>query len=358
MYIRQTPFDEGTRLELCDGDKPVSSLGVYDRDIRIGDRVVRLGGIGGVGTRPEHRMKGYARRVLDASIEFMRDKGYHLSALYGIPNFYTRWGFAPALPECRVTIKTRDAELAPARLAVRQMTPDDASTVAALYAAANATRTGSVVRAKDWSGFKRGPGWTSRFGVFVVERESVVVGYAVYTLDVSSCVLGEVGYHDPSVWSTILAEASRIAWERRLEQLTVMAPPDDPFLAYCRRYGCCFELSYARNAHGMARIINQDALIEELAPLLRRRAVEAGVAPSGTLAFHTDLGQTKLPFGSASETLRVHLPQWALAQLVLGYRSIRDVLFESEAHADPRAIPVLEAIFPEGFPYTYVADRY
>ncbi|MGC9359499.1 MAG: GNAT family N-acetyltransferase [Anaerolineae bacterium] len=356
MQIRQTPMDEGTRLELYKDDKTLSGLGVYDRDIRIEDQVVRLGGIGGVGTPPEHRMKGYARRVLDASITFMRDKGYPLSALYGIPNFYTRWGFAPALPESRATIKTRDAELAAARLPVRQMTPDDATAAAALYAKANATRTGTVVRPQNWSGFKRGPG--NRFATFVVEQEGNVVGYAMYTLDASDCIVGEIGYRDGSVWSTILAEISQIAWERRLEKLTIMIPPDDPFLTYCQRYGYSLELSYARNAHGMARVIDQDALIEELAPLLRRRAAKAGLSPAGSLVFNTDLGQTRLELGSANGTLHVRLPQWALAQLVLGYRGIDDILFESEAHADLGAIPVLRAIFPQGFPYTYVADRY
>jgi len=358
VQIRQTRMDEGTRLELCQDDKTLSSLGVYDRDIRIEDRVIRLGGIGGVGTPPEHRMKGYARRVLDASITFMQDNGYHLSALYGIPDFYARWGFAPALPESRAAIKTRDAELAAARLPVRPMTPEDATAVAALYAKANATRTGTVVRSEDWPGFKRGPGWTSRFATFVVEQDGDVAGYAMYTLDISSCIIGEIGYRDGSVWSTILAEIGRIAWERRLEKLTIMAPPDDPFLTYCQRYGYALELSYARNAHGMARVIDQDALIEELAPLLQRRASEASLAWAGTLTFDTDLGQTHLAFGSGKASLRVHLPQWALAQLVLGYRGIEDILFESEAHADPGAIPILQTILPKGFAYTYAADRY
>jgi predicted acetyltransferase len=358
VQIRQTPMDEGTRLELCEGDKTLSGLGVYDRDIRIEDRVIRLGGIGGVGTPPEHRMKGYARYVLDASIAFMRGEGFHLSALYGIPDFYTRWGFAPALPESRVTIRTCDAELAPSRLAVRQMTPDDARAVAGLYAEVNATRTGTVLRPKDWSGFTRGPGWTSRFATFVAEQDGDVVGYAMYTLDLSSCIIGEIGYRDRAVWSTILAEIGRIAWERRLEKFTILAPPDDPFLAYCQRYGYSLEVSYARNAHGMARVIDQDALIKELAPLLRRRAADAKVMPAGTVAFDTDLGQTRLEIGSGDETFRVHLPQWALAQLVLGYRGIDDILFESEAYTDPRALPILRAIFPEGFPYTYTADRY
>lgn len=358
MAIRYTEFDEGTRLELCIEDKTVSGLRVFRRDLRIGDRVVRCGGIGDVGTPREHRMKGYARQVLEASIEFMRDKGFHLSALYGIPDFYTRWGFAPALPECRVTLKTRDAELAPARLPVRPMGPEDAKSVGALYAACNATRTGTVVRPEDWSGFKRGPGWTSRVGAFVVEDAGEVAGYAMYGQDAWSCEIGEVGYRDSSVWSTILAETARIAWDRRLEQLTFLGPPDDSFFTYCRRYGCSLNLSYPRNAHGMARVIDQDALIETLAPLLRRRAAKAGVTLSGSLVFQTDLGRTRLSLGSDGDSLQVRLPQWALAQLVLGYRDIHDVLFETEAHADPRALPVLEAFFPVGFPYTYCADRY
>ena len=358
MEIRHTPFDEGTRLELCLEGKAVSGLSVHDLTLRIGERTVRCGGIGGVGTPNEHRMKGYARQILDASITFMQDEGYHLAALYGIPSFYTRWGFAPAMPECRVTIKTRDAELAPSRFQVRPMTREDAPSVGALYAAANATRTGTVVRPEDWAGFKRGPGWTSRFGAFVAEDDQGVAGYAMYTLDQGSLEVGEVGYRDRSVWSTLLAEVGRIAWDRRLEELTILGPFDDPFFAYCQRYGCSITLAYPRNAHCMARVINQDALVETLAPLLRRRATEAGMGGADALMIETELGRTRLSLDSEGETWRFRLPQWALAQLVLGYRSVDDQLFETEAHTDPGAIPLLEAIFPVGYPYTYTPDRY
>lgn len=358
MEIRHTPFDEGTRLELCIEDKAVSGLSVHDLKLRVDDHVIRCGGIGGVGTPPEHRMKGYARHVLDASIAFMQDEGYHLSALYGIPSFYTRWGFAPAMPECRVTIKTRDAELAPSRFTIRPMARHDAPSVGALYAAANATRTGTAVRPQDWAGFKRGPGWTSRFGAFAAVDDQGIAGYAMYTLDQGALEVGEVGYRDRSVWSTLLAEVGRIAWDRRLQELVILGPFDDPFFVYCQRYGCALNLAYPRNAHCMARVIDQDALMATLAPLLRRRVTQAGHELAGALLFETDLGQTRLSLGPGGPTLRSRLPQWALAQLVLGYRSVEDLLFETATHVDKQAIPLLTAMFPVGYPYTYSADRY
>ena len=119
MEIRRTPFEAGTRLELMDGDKSVSRLFVFDLRMNIGGAWARCGGIGGVETSRDHRMHGCGRRLLEESVTWMRQEGYHLSALFGIPNFYYRFGYAPGLVESEASVATRQAETAPRRYAVR-----------------------------------------------------------------------------------------------------------------------------------------------------------------------------------------------------------------------------------------------
>ena len=95
--LRRKPFEFGTQLELVSGEQAVSGLNVWDLPLQIGAATVRLGGIGGVYTRREHRMKGYSRYVIEESLAFMREEGYHVSALFGIENYYPKYGFATAL---------------------------------------------------------------------------------------------------------------------------------------------------------------------------------------------------------------------------------------------------------------------
>jgi len=340
-----------------DGDQRLSYLRVIDLPLRVDSAVVSCGGIGGVGTPREHRNNGYARCVLDDSMAFMREAGYHLSALFGIEGFYSRWGFGPAIVDCEGQIMTRYAERAEARMPARAFRPGDAPAVAVIYEQSHTHHTGSVVRdPATWAGFRFGTRWSDRVDTFVVLQDEEVVGYACYDLDPHRASLAEVGASTPLAYSTIVAEAARIAWERRLAYITVHTAPDDPFLKYCRRYGVEVKVVYPCQENGLARVINQTGLLETLRPVLARRLAAYGW--EGTLQVTTDLGTDRLSFGNGRQEVAVEFPQWILAQLVLGYRSVDDAAFETGARIPERALPVLRILFPEGYPCVNWPDRF
>lgn len=356
MSLQRTALDRGFRLDwLVDGE-PVSGLTVHDLRMRIGQVPVRCGGIGAVSTKREHRLRGYASRVLHGAVETMKAEGYHISALFGIPDFYHRFGFAPVMPECEASVATRDAERAQAHFAVRALSADDVPAILRLSEAQQARRTGSIVRdIEHWHWFRFGPRWGDRVGgLAAVDGEGTVVGYVAHDLDPTRCSAGEIGYVDSTVYSTLLAGLARVAVERRVERITLHVPPDEPFLEYCRRYGCKIEINYPRCGGAMARIINQTALLERLWPLFAARLRSW----QGTVVFDTDLGQDRLSFGKSGPTVRLALPQSVLVQLLFGWRSVGDALSEPGVHAEPEAVPVFEALLPVGYPYTWVGDRF
>jgi GNAT superfamily N-acetyltransferase len=51
----------------------VASLQIIDRMAKIGDLPVRLGGIGGVATHPDHRRRGYASALMNRAGDFLRN---------------------------------------------------------------------------------------------------------------------------------------------------------------------------------------------------------------------------------------------------------------------------------------------
>ena len=54
----------------------------------------------------------------------MTQEGFDCAILFGIPDFYDKFGYAVCLPECRTEMRTRDAERADATLTARPYTPD------------------------------------------------------------------------------------------------------------------------------------------------------------------------------------------------------------------------------------------
>ena len=96
---------------LVDGEL-VCWLGVIDYTMRIGTTQVRMAGIAGVETKEPHRMKGYMRDLLNGTLVYMQTQGYDISMLFGIPDFYPKFGYATCLAYSAFTIKTRIAETA------------------------------------------------------------------------------------------------------------------------------------------------------------------------------------------------------------------------------------------------------
>ncbi len=114
--IRITAEDNGwTKVALMIGDRDVSRTFIIPLTIRIGEASVRMDGIGGVGTEEEFRYRGYSRRVLEAAVEHMTQSDAPLSTLYGIENFYPKFGYSTVGSECtlRLLHVDRERDLAP-----------------------------------------------------------------------------------------------------------------------------------------------------------------------------------------------------------------------------------------------------
>ncbi|MHB0859410.1 MAG: GNAT family N-acetyltransferase [Anaerolineae bacterium] len=361
--LRQTPrndlLEQFLLVELLMDEKPVSSTRIFDLQMRIGNVVVPCGGIGDVATERAQRHKGYARRVLNECLRIMTERPYLISYLHGIPDLYHKFGYAPALAESRITLLTRDAEQAEPRYTVRDMAPQDHPAVAEIHEALRSAYTGSIVRdSARWGGFHYGSNWNERLGGFVLEDGGRIVGYGGYDDEPSRCALFEIGYTDPSVWSTLLAQAARLAAARRVEQVVFHIDPRDPFEAYLRRFGSKTELGYARCGESMLRILDQGALLNRLYPLFAQRLSDAGQGDwSGGVVFRTDLGEDSLQFGTGGSRAVVEMPQGTLIQLLMGYRSVDDLLLDSEARIPADAVPLLRILCPPGTPYIAWSDR-
>lgn len=72
----------------------VSHVGIFPAEITVGETVLKIGGIGGVGTHPDHRRQGYAGRLLMDSVAKMDAEGYDLSILWaGMLDYYRKFGW-------------------------------------------------------------------------------------------------------------------------------------------------------------------------------------------------------------------------------------------------------------------------
>jgi GNAT superfamily N-acetyltransferase len=369
----------GYKVELFLGATAASWLWIGKQVWRVGTVPVLTGGIGGVGTLKEHRNKGYSTACMVRAVEFMKEKRFPISALFGIPNFYPRWGYTSMMAEPRLTISVKSA-LETERVRGQRVVPfnRDKHSVEALkiYEAANRERSGSKVRppAKWWRPFSIGSFWGIRTDSFaVVDRRGRLLGYAAHDKvgrEVFNVV--EVGARGPEAYGAITAELASRAKRGKYGQMTMFLPFDDHYATWLQRWTMNQSLQYYQHADGMARIIDLEETFRVCAPELSRRLVNSGCNRTrAALTFATDTGkatllisggkvrvarEAKLPERRHSMTAK--MPQTILTRLLFGYGD-PDATASGEGVSVPvKARPLLRALFPRGYPYNWPADRF
>lgn len=330
-----------------------------------------MGGIGGVHTEEPYRMRGFARKVMEESIAYMREAGYEISALFGIPHFYERWGFAPALPEYRIS--TRASAISDVKPKHRIVPYEEhyKRHVIEIYNANNSLRTCSVVREEEkWRGFTKGTDFDVGADVKVVlQEDGSPCGYVSFDATDERTAVSEVGYANPDVFETIAWLIAQRAREKEHEEVYLTMPPDHPFALYLRRFGCTVTERFLRSGGGMMRIIDIKGLFVKIAPELSRRLQTSPfrsfqgrfsiVTDIGNVDLEVDSGQIHISPSSGGEgKAKIEIPQSKLIQLLVGYTDITAMISERDVFVTPELFPLLQALFPLGHPYIWWCDRF
>ena len=342
----------------------VSHLGIYDHVVRIGPAQFKMGGIGGVATNWKHRKKGYARLVMEDSMNWMRDEGYDVTLLFGIEHFYHKFGFANCMPECVATVRTRDAEamLGTKRtLEVRAAKDSDWPNAVRLYNRNNARRPLSIVRkARGFKGLRHGSGFHKRGEWVVLEtRSGRFAGYAILDALPEPTRTCEVEVTNPAAYADVLGHLVRTAIRRRDGEIAVQLPLDHPFISHLRRFGCVVTVTYKNTGAMVGRFVNQDAVLTRLAAAcgddrgLRR-------AHGKYVRIKTDLGETRVAFAGAPRggVARLVIPATTLFQVVVGFRKAEEALLSPGVRASGGGERLLEFLCPAVEPYLYSIDHF
>ncbi|MBN1875402.1 MAG: GNAT family N-acetyltransferase [Anaerolineae bacterium] len=356
-----------------DDETLACNLSVVALSQRIGIAQVRMAGIGGVHTERQYRKKGYMRQLFEDTLAYMLAEGYDISQLFGIDNFYIKWGYTSCLGDYRCVLKTRDAE-AVAPLAktypTRTITAADMPAILDLYHTNNAVRTCSIIRTLEtFPEFRKGTWWFGDPPETLLWEDATghLLAYMVWDRYDKEVKVAEVEAVDPALYPTLLYTLAVQAIAKRCEDIKLYIPPDHPFAELAQRYGVEWAITYPRYGGGMMRILNQRVLFEKLGAELERRLSCSSLAGyTGELTLKTDLDITHLSFNEGHLTVKVtastvdslELSQDILMQLIVGYRSARDVLNTPGVITKGMPLPLLHALFPRQYAYTWTPDHF
>ena len=390
IVIRSASEGGETHVNLMVGKKRVSWLSIIPFTIRIGSAAVRMDGIGGVGTDAHHRRRGYSRRVLEAAVTHMRSGDAAVSMLYGIPDFYPKFGYATAGPDHLVLLSDleRDSVL-PSGWSVRDFAVSDLPAMQAIYTRSIAQSVGAAVRPAEGGVWRHLTGGTEKEEPdacrVVLGPDGLIHGYVwrarwcwyvKHKLETDyrdALVLGEVMADDSVAADAVLAACQQWALaesaHRRIKQVVLAFPPHGATAAGARYRSTWFVQNYSACGSSMARVLDVTRLLHALEPELQARLRQARSQFAGALIFETELGDATLHIvpnavtvtqgaDSNSDALRVNLPQSELARLALGAFPPGDLLARLPRPPSEETAMLLENMFPLRCPHMYLPDRY
>jgi GNAT superfamily N-acetyltransferase len=160
FFARYFEHDPAFRDELCfvavDGDRIVSTLQVFGKDVRTNGSTLRVGGIGNVFTTASHREHGIASRLLSRAIAAMEEHGFDLSLLFAVRlAFYGRHGWG-AHPRLFVFLEPARPKISDRYVIERFAVARDLDAVMNIYDTHSGSLAGTTVRDRRYWGGQLG----------------------------------------------------------------------------------------------------------------------------------------------------------------------------------------------------------
>ena len=366
LFQRRIAEFPGLKLRDCrvlevDGDA-VSHVRVVPHVMRVGRARLRLGGIGGVGTHPDHQKRGYAAALLHDTMQYMQREGYDISLLFGIANFYPRFGYASALAQHQCTVAAASLPKAPRGLGLRRFREADLGAVMELHRRHGMHMVGAMERDEPYWRYMQ-HNWPN---LVLVQEGRKPIGYVQISRG-SRPTLEEAALPERvDVYDRVLAECAVAARECTSREVALNLPAAHPLVEHCRGLGARLSTEYRRDGGAMGRLIRLDSWARRMCPeWTARLRASAFNDYSGALGIECELGRATLAIerGKVSAADQhvgrpVHVPQRVLAQLTLAYRSVGSACMSGEIEATSAQAKLLAALFPEQQVLVWPSDRF
>jgi predicted N-acetyltransferase YhbS len=348
-------------LYIEDGDQIVSSLVLIPWEWRYDDVTLKSGEMGIVGTLETYRNRGLIRALDKRFKELLREGGFHLSHIQGIPYFYRQFGYEYALPlENQWRIELRHIPTTPdPPVSFRLATIDDIPALMRFYEAANRPLNISALRSSEvWRYLLEHTDHTAtETKTWLLEVDGQPVAYVRiprYGFG-EGLIVSEASRLDGTLANTLLGWLKAAAMERGKPYIRFNLSTENDLLKIARGYGAYDGGGY----QWQMQVVDAAALLRQIAPILERRLADspfAKLTQAVSLNLYRggvelDFVQGKLRAVSAVRNVErgeINVPPNLLAPLVLGWRSREELrAFYPDFGAYGSSGVLVDVLFPK-----------
>lgn len=375
-YIEQAPDFDLRMLRGAFRDSTL--LGGYfiqERLLHIGSARLPTVCIGNVVTHPDYRMQGVATALMQDAITYAQARQQALLLLDGIARFYHRFGYIDMFDVTEQRISRTSAWTAsPNPYAVRPATPDDASTLLALYQQHYGSWAGSFERTLEQEQHQLdGRLLSHNPPLLALDPAGQPAGYLLFpwgpdrsravevTADTLPAVIGLLQHH-VRLLESLPEPSAELFWRVPSDSPTVHLLIDHLSASEtstgggpARSWSVQSQTYHHADTGWLARPGSMRALAAAMLPEWQERWRQSAARWSGTLAFALGDEPFTLELSQAGIRLLEHAPVQAttlalshqvFTQLLFGYRPLAWALEQAGQPVPADLLAALRGLFP------------
>lgn len=359
-YLLNSHYDwKASAIGLIDGQL-TTHFGIWGYPMRIGKGVVRCGGVGMVSTHGEFHKQGLMAQTVPHSVEHMRQEGYDLSILFGIWDFYHRFGYVQAWAENTwFTWCDRVPKDLP-KVNYESFTPEPREDIAKLHNRYTAELTGAAVR----------PTFSKKFFFlgqriegYLWKEKNKLAGHVIVSAEGPYLACWEATGKPDQILTVLKA----IAETKQLKELRFDTLPYlSPLAKRLRQLTCRMERQYVKSGSAMVRVINLKSCLEKMVPELSSRLKESELGdyqgeltitgPESAVGLTLDRGQVRV--GAPAKSANQIKGGFEIAQLLIGTDDPMEICEGGKMRLAGDAARLVRVLFPNEYPQLQNADRY
>ncbi len=341
----------------------VSALRLTTDIAIIGEARLKMGGLGWVSTDERFRGRGLSTRLIKETQHYMAVNNYHVSMLFGIPNFYERLGYVTSLVDYLVEVDTVEAMTFTSTLSMRPARPTDIPAIHRIHSANNLDLSCSILRTmghlknrwerwRDWYCLTNGNGKVEAY--FIAYNEG------------SRLAVDDVGVSEPHFCAAVLHAAAKLASDEGADSILFFVPPVHPLARYLLQFRSRHEMRIERNAGGMMAFVNPLETFENMIPewetLLSKSLIKENKTEF-TFCVRDECYRFRLNRGVIDVAAlpgknKISLTMGDMLHLLVGYRYPEDILEFNHCAISPEARQAVLTLFPRRTPYVWRFDRF
>jgi len=344
-----------------------------------------------VGTLEKYRNQGYASALMGRALERMTERGDGVSILFGIPNFYERWGYEYGLGlyltsyestiDTQLALKAGSWDLSNSHqrrmsswlglhnrdLIVRPFALDDLPAVMNLYAQAAAR--GHAIMARDeaiwqWQiNYMEDIGRSDKTSFLVAEADDALLGYIRvvantpvnwFREDACRFSIVEFAGDDPDVTEALFAEAAASARDFDAERIGLYIHPQSTLMRHALVHGACLR---SFTGSGFIRLNDLNLALEAMIGTFQSR-LNASPYSARKVRVRMAVENQSAEFmigtiGGKDTTVELEAPASDMIRLFTGWFGLSNLTPGSFSAKDE---DVLNVLFPRGDPRVGIAD--